>query len=354
MQGSDKKSIGKVTWKSPSNIALVKYWGKYGRQYPKNTSISFTLQNAFTETTVKYALKSEKTEGVSIRFLFEGVNNKKFEEKIHQFLVSIIDYFPYLKDFHLDIESKNSFPHSTGIASSASSMSALALCLCEIEKRITGNLKDEKQFLEKSSIIARLGSGSACRSVFPHLALWGKLDAVQNSSNDFAIPISENIHPIFQSFRDSILIISSSEKSVSSRAGHALMEGNPYAKSRYQQANSHIELLINAMKNGNLDDWGKIVEKEALTLHALMMASEPPYILMHPNTLIAIERIQQFRKENQLPVFFTLDAGPNIHLLYPDNIKKEIISFIDEELVPLCENHRVIHDQVGKGPEKID
>lgn len=347
------KNEGTVAWKSPSNIALVKYWGKYAKQYPRNASVSFTLENAYTETSIRYVRKPDNIVGVSMSFLFEGEKKIKFEEKIRKFLSSIVEYFPFLNDLHLDIESKNSFPHSTGIASSASSMSALALCLCDIERVYSNSLEDDKLFFQKASVVARLGSGSASRSVFPYLAEWGELITVEDSSNDFAIPVAEKVHPLFHTFRDSILIISAAEKSVSSRAGHALMEDNPYAEQRYQQANTHVRQLLDVMQKGDIDSWGKIVEKEALTLHALMMASEPPFILMHPNTLIAIEKIQQFRIENNLPVYFTLDAGPNIHVLYPDNIKKEIISFIDKELVPLCENQRVIHDLVGKGPEKI-
>ncbi|MCO5229945.1 MAG: hypothetical protein M9958_02190 [Chitinophagales bacterium] len=347
------KNEGMVAWKSPSNIALVKYWGKYAKQYPRNASVSFTLQDAYTETSIKYVRKPDNVEGVSMSFLFEGEKKIKFEEKIRKFLSSIIEYFPFLNDLHLDIESKNSFPHSTGIASSASSMSALALCLCDIEREFLNRLNDEVDFFQKASVIARLGSGSASRSVFPYLAEWGELITVDGSSNEFAIPVAERAHPIFHTYRDSILIISAAEKSVSSRAGHALMEGNPYAEQRYLQANIHVKQLLDAMQEGDVDTWGKIIEKEALTLHALMMASEPPFILLHPNTLIAIEKIQHFRIEKNLPIYFTLDAGPNIHVLYPDNIKKEIISFIDKELVPLCENQRVIHDLVGKGPEKI-
>ncbi len=344
---------GFTSWKSPSNIALVKYWGKYGNQLPKNASVSFTLENAFTQTSIAFSQKLNASEDISMSFLFEGETNPSFEKKIQVFLNSIVHEFPFLKDYHLEIESKNSFPHSTGIASSASSMSALALCLCQMERDITGQLIGEDAFLKKASVIARLGSGSACRSVFPYLGLWGSLPQVSKSSNEYAIPVHQEIDPIFKTFRDSILIVSATEKSVSSRAGHALMEENPYAEARYQQANLHVMEVLDAMKTGDLEKWGNIVEKEALTLHALMMASEPPYILMHPNTLVVINKIRAFRQENNIPVYFTLDAGPNVHLLYPENVKDKVIHFIDEELVYLCENSRVIHDNIGLGPIKI-
>ena len=344
---------GFTSWKSPSNIALVKYWGKYGNQLPKNASVSFTLEHAFTQTSIAYSPKSNSSEEISISFLFEGQENPSFQKKIQVFLNSIQQEFPFIKELHLEIKSENSFPHSTGIASSASSMSALALCLCQMEREITGQLSNEEDFLRKASIIARLGSGSACRSVFPYLGLWGELAQVSTSSNEYAIPVDQEVAPIFKTFRDSILIISATEKSVSSRAGHALMVGNPYAEARYQQANQHVIELLDVMKSGDLEKWGNIVEKEALTLHALMMASEPPYILMHPNTLEVINKIRNFRQENNIPVYFTLDAGPNVHLLYPENVKDKVTRFIEEELVYLCENSRVIHDNIGLGPIKI-
>lgn len=350
---ADPQMKGNISWKSPSNIALVKYWGKYGNQLPRNASVSFTLDNAYTETSVSYISGESLSNEVSISFLFEGQPNPKFEEKIRTFLNSVITYFPFLKELHLDIESKNSFPHSTGIASSASSMSALALCLCQIEREAYGLLENDGDFFQKASVIARLGSGSACRSVYPYLGLWGATNTIPGSSNEFAIPVGDDIHPVFKTFKDSILIISAAEKSVSSRAGHALMTGNPYAEARYLQANQHVSDIMETMRSGDIETWGNIVEKEALTLHALMMASEPPYILMRPNTLEVIEKIRWFRKANNIPVYFTLDAGPNVHILYPDNVKDKVIYFIEEELVSLCENGRVIHDQVGQGPEKI-
>ena len=91
------------------------------------------------------------------------------------------------------------------------------------------------------------------------------------------------------------MIASFAEKSVSSRAGHALMEGNAFAKPRYEQANERLLRLLPALKSGDLETFGQICENEALTLHALMMASNPSYILMRPNTLKMIELLRAYR-----------------------------------------------------------
>jgi len=347
-----KNIKGEVAWKAPSNIALVKYWGKYGNQLPKNASISFTLENAFTETTVKYVSKTDEHKNIDLTFYFEGKENLKFAAKIKKFLESIVPHFPFLPHFSLEIHSYNSFPHSTGIASSASSMAALALCLTSIENELDGGMYPAL-FFEKASMIARLGSGSACRSVYPYLAAWGKHSAIPFSSNEHAVQAFEGVHPVFKTFKDAILIVSADEKAVSSRAGHALMEGNPFAESRYQQAANHQSALVAAMQLGDIPAFGEIIENEALTLHALMMCSTPSYMLMLPNTLKIIDLIKTYRAENNVPLYYTLDAGPNVHLLYPEENAEEVELFIGKMLLPHCEQQRVIFDKVGSGPVRL-
>ncbi len=344
---------GRVAWRSPSNLALVKYWGKHGTQLPKNPSISFTLEKAYTDTYLEYRPKKGADEGINLTFFFKDESNEPFRKKLVTFLEKMTPIFPFLKQLDLTIRSDNSFPHSAGIASSASSMSALALCLCSLEDRFFGTLNNDKDFRQKASYVARLGSGSACRSIYEGLGLWGESMAADGSSDLFAIPYKEKVHSIFQTFHDDILIASKGEKSVSSSAGHALMDGNIYAENRYRQANTNLQQLLIALETGDLETFGRITESEALTLHALMMTSYPPYILMRPNSLLMIERLWAFRKESKLPVYFSLDAGPNLHLLYPDNIKTQVSAFIKEQLLPLCENNEMIADHVGAGPLEI-
>jgi len=341
-----------VAWQSPSNIAIIKYWGKHGRQLPRNPSISLTLNEAHTKTEITYSEKEESNKQIDLEFYFDGKQNPMFAEKIERFLSSILNIFPFLEQLKLVIHSSNSFPHSAGIASSASAMSALSLCLCSIEQTLFGTLSDETSFLSKASYVSRLGSGSACRSVYPVAAAWGETQTLDDSSNLFAVPCSAHIHPIFKSFHDDILLISKAEKSVSSTAGHGLMDGNVYAASRYHQANARFGALLEAMKVGDLERFGTIAEQEALTLHALMMTSNPAYLLMTANSLQAIRLVQQYRKETGNPLYFTLDAGPNLHLLYPDSVSADVSGFVKEVLQPLCENGDVLCDVVGNGPER--
>lgn len=331
---------------SPSNIAIVKYWGKHGNQLPNNPSISFTLSNCFTETKITYSnidsqfFKSSDSQ-ISLDFFFEGKENQAFKDKIEKFILKNEQYFSFLKGLHLNIESRNSFPHSSGIASSASSMSALVMCLLGIK------YKDSEIDLQEASFLSRLASGSAARSVYPTMTLWGKTPTLSNSSDEYAIPIGDMIAPVFKSYHDTILIVSSKEKSVSSRAGHSLMENHPMAESRYATARKNTEDLLTILKQGDIKGFIKIAEAEANQLHDLMATSKPSYTLKEPNTINIINKILEFRKDTSLPICYTLDAGPNVHLLYPDFCADKVQLFIEDVLKDYCFDNKYIEDKVG-------
>lgn len=337
---------------SPSNIALVKYWGKADIQIPKNTSISFTLSNCYTSTLLKLEAKTETEEKTKIEVELDGVSTPSFHPKIEKFLKLIETHCPYVKHYHFSIQTKNTFPHSSGIASSASGMSALAMCIMQLEKKIDPAISDEFM-LKKASFLARLGSGSASRSIQGKLMLWGKLAQVKESSDLYAVALNKDIHPIFKDYQDSILLVDKGQKKVSSSLGHSLMNGHPFAEKRFEQAQENCSELLEILKLGNVEAFMTLVESEALTLHAMMMSSQPYFMLMTPNTLAVLNAIWEFRKTTKIPVCFTLDAGANVHLLYPKKHQQDVHNFIDESLKMYCENQQVIHDEVGNGAESI-
>lgn len=337
-----------VLWNSPSNIALVKYWGKYGNQLPKNASVSFTLSSSYTQTQVFYSYKENQS--IQIEYYFNNERNQSFENKLVFYIKDLLPYMPFLEYLTLKVYSMNTFPHSAGIASSASSISALALCLCNIEQNIFGTLQNKNELLIKASFLARLGSGSACRSLFGPVTMWGYLPSLKGSSNEVGLSISENIHEVFKSYKNAILVIDSKPKELPSSAGHNLMNYHKYAETRFIHANENMQKILVALKVGDEKTFSEIVENEALTLHALMLSSNPGYILLHPNTLRAIKEIQTFRKRTGLYIAFTLDAGPNIHLLYPERIKDQVLDFINHFLEQYCENGYWIDDKVSDGP----
>jgi len=334
----------KSSWSAPSNIALVKYWGKKsGLQIPANPSVSLTLDLCRTYSEITLSSKDHQR----VRVIFDGEENQSFVPKIKSFLDRVTKYFSFLNDYSLTIDSRNTFPHSSGIASSASSFASFALCLVDLEQKVTGKSLSENDFLNKASFIARLGSGSASRSLFKGACFWGKLND-KLGSDEFAVPL--DLSSRFENVGDRVLLIEKGSKKVSSTQGHALMNDHFYKERRYAQAHLNMKTSLDILQSGCLKDLGELIELEALTLHSMMMMSRPSFILMKPETLKAIESIRNFRKESGASVYFTLDAGANVHMLYDLEDKKRVDSFYETSLKSLCSDSESIDDRVGKGP----
>lgn len=346
-------------WSAPSNIALVKYWGKKesetsngSAQIPANPSISFTLSNCKTVTQLEVTKKSDlDLDSFSFDLLFEGLPKEDFKPKIQKFLERIESYCPYLKEYHLKIDTKNTFPHSSGIASSASGMAALAVTIMSLEKVIYPEISEE-YFNQKASFLSRLGSGSACRSINGSVVVWGENKTFEKANDFYGVSFAD-IHENFHQFQDTILLVDKGEKQVSSTIGHNLMHNHPYATARFKQAHDNLEKMKAILNSGNLAEFIAVVESEALTLHAMMMTSMPYFILMKPNTLQIINAIWKFRQETSIPVCFTLDAGANVHVLYPNNVKNKVIDFIKNNLANYCENGHYICDEIGNGAKRL-
>ncbi|MGB6268295.1 MAG: diphosphomevalonate decarboxylase [Olleya sp.] len=344
---------GSVTWSSPSNIALVKYWGKKEQQIPENPSISFTLDACKTITELSFEKKKIDDGSFSFTVFLDEAAKPDFHPKIEIFFKRIETYLPFLKEFHFIIKTRNTFPHSSGIASSASGMSALALCLMSIEKQLNPQLSDAN-FMKKASFLARLGSGSACRSLEGDLVVWGNHKQIEGSSDVFGVKYPYQVHEVFKNYHDTILLVDKGEKQVSSTLGHNLMHGHPFAKQRFEQAVDNISKIKDILKTGDLEGFIALVESEALTLHAMMMTSMPYFILMKPNTLEIINKIWAFRKKTGLPISFTLDAGANVHVLYPEKDAEKIYEFIKTQLVEYCQNGHYICDRIGFGAKQLN
>ncbi len=344
---ADKKTGYTIETQSPSNIALVKYWGKRFPQLPQNPSISFTLSESKTSMTIRYSYTPNRPENF-VRLFFEGERNPAFEKRIQKYLQSIEDYLPYLAFFEMEITSSNTFPHSSGIASSASSMSALALNLCTFEERLFGPFARQDDFLAKASFLARLASGSASRSVYPGYTIWGKSPYVAGSHDEIAIPLPVPIHAKYQNLQDRILITASGKKAVSSSAGHSLMDAHPYRECRYRQAHNNVQQLCTILSRDDWEAFSNIVEEEAMSIHALMMNSRQAYTLMNENTWNILTKLREIRQKEALELTYTLDAGPNVHIIFPAEIKREVDDIIEDELKRYCQNSQIIRDYIKK------
>lgn len=329
-----------VSESCPSNIALIKYWGKYDHQIPANPSISYTLNHCKTNTTIEFFAD----EPFSVQTFLAANEEVKFAEKIEKYFKNIEQYLPWILQGKYIITTENTFPHSSGIASSASGFGAIAKCLMKLDEVFSGKDSDEES-VRKASFLARLGSGSACRSLYNGLVVWGE-SQVKGSSDLFAVQYpNDEIHDIFKNFNDWVLLIHEGQKSVSSTVGHGLMNTNPYAERRFQEARENFGPMKEILANGDMQSFIKLVEHEALTLHAMMMMSDPAFILMKTGTLEVINKIWEFRRITGLPLFFTLDAGANVHLLFPNDLEQnKIEDYINQELLPFTQNNGVVKD----------
>ena len=352
------KGSGATEWFSPSNIAIVKYWGKKGGQHPQNASISFTLSQSQTRTRVAYSPRLED-EGILRSFYFQGQGSEGFKQRVEAYLNSMVEReFPLLRQYSLNIMTENTFPHSCGLASSSSAFSSLALCLCEIYQRLEESTASHQlfgtengEFRRWASRIAREGSGSACRSLYAPMSLWGVCEGVDFSRDEFAIPL-EGIHPNFLQLKNVICLVDKKNKRISSRMGHQLMDNCPFSSARYKTANERVVKLIDILRSGDLWAFIKLAEEEAMALHGMMMLSSLSYLILQPNSLSIMEKIRDFRRRYRIPIGFTMDAGPNIHLIYfdKDEERDRIRRFLLEEIAPFTEG--LIEDELGMGPRR--
>jgi diphosphomevalonate decarboxylase len=330
-----------AAFRCPSNIALVKYWGKKGLQLPANASISFTLRDLYTETRVSTSRGDGRAE-----VYVDGNRTPSFDAKVQAFFDRQKCTMRWMDETDFRVDTRNNFPHSSGIASSASGMGALALCTGELHRQISG----EELALSEISSMARLGSGSACRSLHGPLAVWGEHPDYPGSSDAFAVPFpTEELHPAFSDWEDAVLIVESGRKAVSSSAGHKLLDAHPYAAARYATANVNMHKLRKCLTNGDIETFTALVESEALQLHAMMMCSMPYYLLMKPASLEIINRAWEFREQSGVPLVITLDAGANVHVLYPAQFKSQVHGLINSSLVSLCENGLYLCSSIGEG-----
>jgi len=167
--------------------------------------------------------------------------------------------------------------------------------------------------------------------------IWGQHPEIPGTSDLYAVKPDFDLHTNFKNFRDSIVLVEKGQKKVYSTKGHQLMNNHPFKAIRKQQAFENTLKMTQILSNGNMEEFIDLVEAEALSLHALMMTSTPNYILMQPETLRIIKDIRDFRKQHHIPVCFTLDAGANIHVLYPDSesdaIQNTLLNFYNFDII---------------------
>jgi diphosphomevalonate decarboxylase len=277
--------------KAPSNIALIKYMGKLENNIPCNVSLSYTLKKFQTEVSLKicdkrdiFADEMHLGSEAAARFLHHLARIKKITA-CHEFF---------------EIKSKNNFPHSAGIASSASSFAALTICafkaICEIK-----NLPMPS--LEEMSQISREASGSSCRSFFSPWCRWeGK------STEKIDIKINNLSHDL--------VLVSKKSKEISSGNAHRLVKSSLLFEGRPKRASLRFEKLVDALNSDKWSDAYQLCWEEFWDMHALFETSNPHFGYINSATIAILSQIREYWKNYNDGPIVTIDAGSNVHLLW--------------------------------------
>lgn len=320
----------KATIRAGSNIAFIKYWGVDDAtiNLPQNNSISMTLADAHTTTTVEWLPVGEIAHD---EIVLDGV---RLEERKAARLVRHLDRIRTLAavDSRARVVSQNNFPMASGIASSASGFAALTTAAC----RALGLTWDATRL----SALARRGSGSASRSLFGGFVEWER-------GQDDASSVAHQLHPADHwALYDVVAVVSGAEKAVSSEQGHGLAGSSPLNRGRVAGLAQALAEVRAALATRDLHHLGPVIEQDALAMHAVMMTSKPSLLYWQPGTLEIIHAVRQWREQEGIAAYFTIDAGPNLHVI----CEAETAPIIQSRLQTLASVQQIIVSRPGPAP----
>ncbi len=282
------------------NIAFIKYWGRKSEilRLPTNGSISMNLSGLETRTTVEFS-KSYTSDVVIID------KENQFEEADR--VVKHLDRIREIAGIKLKakVMSENNFPSGTGLSSSASGFASLTVAGCSAAGCSAAGLKLSEKDL---SILARKGSGSACRSIPSGFVEWKDADSSEES---YAYSVLSSGH---WDIADVVAVVSTEKKDVPTSVGQKLAQTSPFFKTRAARMAEKLERVKELIKQKNFTEFGELVEAEALEMHAIMITSSPSLIYWSRGTLEIMKRVKKWRTDG-LPVYFTINTGQDIHLI---------------------------------------
>ncbi|MHA2094149.1 MAG: diphosphomevalonate decarboxylase, partial [Candidatus Hodarchaeales archaeon] len=290
----------KATALANSNIALVKYWGKRNTDLilPYNSSVSMTLDNLNTRTTIEFSKKISEYTLV--------INGKAAKGEELTRVANHLDLLQHSSPQKLfaKVMSESNFPKKAGLASSASGFAALTLAGT---RALNQNLSNEEL-----SIFARRGSGSASRSILGGFVEWQK-GSKPDGSDSHAVQVEKEDH--WPELSMIVTIISTEEKKVSSRAGMSqTVKNSPFYKAWLDTVESDVINMKTAISNKDFSLLGKVAENNALKMHATMHTTIPPIIYWEAGSLAIMKEVLNLREEGK-ECYFTMDAGPQVKIL---------------------------------------
>jgi len=314
------------------NIALIKYWGKLPNiddlnlNLATNPSLSMTLSRAKTETRFEFLSKTSESS-----ILIQNVTPSQNDiSKITKHVERVCQAFEHSHLNPFSLKSFNNFPQGTGLASSASAFCALTLAVASEIMGPEQLKRDYWLLLPKLSALARRGSGSACRSLGGPFMLWRGENA--------------QVFPADFKLRDTILIFSKEHKKVPSTEGHKSAQSSPLFQERLDHLERRLKAVEAALIKKDLQELGPLLEAEALELHEIAQTGNPPIQYLLPESLQFLAEMKNLKERE---FFFTLDAGPNVHLIS----EKRILPQIETLLAKLGLKCEIWEDDQGFGPQ---
>jgi diphosphomevalonate decarboxylase len=323
----------RATARAGSNIAFIKYWGVSdpALNLPLSNSISMTLADAYTTTSVEWETRGGFADEVTI-------DGKRLDSQRAERISRHLERMRALANvtYRARVVSHNNFPMASGIASSASGFAALTVAGCAaLGLELTPT---------QLSALARRGSGSACRSLFGGFVEWV-------AGRDDASSVARQIQPAdhWELF-DIVGLVSTAEKAVSSESGHLLALSSPFNMTRVDQVELWLTEVRSAIATRDIERLGAAIERDALAMHAVMMTSTPSLLYWQPGTLEVLQAVRRWRQQDRLPVYFTIDAGPNVHLICEAAYRNAVV----ERLRALKLVEQVLVSKAGPGPVLVD
>jgi len=322
----------KITAQAHSNIALVKYWGKKdaGLRLPRNSSVAIALDEAYTLTTVEF---DEKYLEDDVELIGEG-----FEEDEKDKVKKHLDRVRAMAGIttKAKVVSQNNFPKSAGMASSASGFAALSMAAVE-----SAGLKLSER---EMSVLARNGSGSASRSIPGEVSVWYTAETDEESyAERISFPDNWKVKVLLVMAEDT------SAKKISTTDGMAMAPTSPYFVHAVKEAELNIERLKEAMSLGDWSAFGKVIEDECYRLHTICMTQTPNILYWRGVTIEVFQGLYRLREQG-LEAFFTVDAGPHVHIITKD----EDVAKVKAELAKINGIKKVIECGVGPSAHLVD
>jgi diphosphomevalonate decarboxylase len=319
----------KISYKASSDVALVKYWGKKDEELrlPENGSVSMILQGLDTVTTIAFEQELIR-DSVTI--------NGESEEGEEQRVVKHLDRIRDMAHAHMfaKVVSENSFPRGTGLSSSGSGFAALTYAATSA----LGLGLTEREM----SILARQGSGTACRCVCGGFVEWKDGDTSETS---YAESLFGADH---WDIVDLVAVVDDGKKLVSSTQGHALAQTSLFYQTRQEHMQDKVREVKEALRRKDFTALGELVEAEALEFHSILLTSQPPMIAWYPGTVEVMLAVQAMRREG-IEAYFTINTGFNVHVLtLPDTLDQ-----VRKRLEQLSLVKKTLTAQIGNKPQEV-